>query len=189
MSASRVRVLTTKIAAEAWERCQSRLDAQKIFCNKGWAMTVDSRNDDLKIAGLPNYDWKSGLDVSGDVSEVESASDCEDDDDGEEMVLAGDDSEDEGNATESDNASSSDESEVDPGEWIDTNEHIAILEYTRPKPQLVITHKFLTEVGWEVGTIVRKSGKWWLVKYPTETGLYKHELRQSDYGSAWLAIQ
>ena len=189
LSTSRVRILTTELAGEAWERCQKRLDCHKIFCNKGWAMTVDDRNDKLKIAGLPDYDWKSDTDLVAAASD--SSSELEDD--GEEVVVAGDDSEDENEsdaeADSDDVADSSDESERDPGEWCDTEEHTAIAEYTRPKPKLVITHKFLTEVGWEVGTIMRKSGKYWLVNYPSETGLYRHELRQSDYGSVWLAIQ
>ena len=191
MSASRVRVLTTEIAGEAWERCQKRLDCHKIFCNKGWAMTVDDRNDELKIAGLPDYDWKSGADLAAEQEGSESSSEHEDD--GEEMVVAGDDSEDEdeGDAAVSDDAagSSDEESDTDPGEWCDTEQHTAIPEYTKPKTKLVIAHKFLTEIGWEVGTIMRKSGKYWLVNYPSETELYRHELRQSDYGSAWLAIR
>ena len=55
MSASRVRVLTTEMVGEAWERVQKRLDASRIFRNKGWAMTVGDDNDNLKIHGLPDY--------------------------------------------------------------------------------------------------------------------------------------
>lgn len=192
MSASRVRVLTTQFAGEAWERCQSRLDCLQIFRNKGWAMVCGDGNDELKITGLPDYDWKSGADLDGDVDEDECESEEEEsEEEVEEMVGDGDDSEDEGDSEkgDEDTASSSEEEEVDPGEWVDTDEHTGICEYTKPKPKLVIAHKFLTTVGWEVGTLVRKSSKYWLVKYPSETGLYKHELKESDYGPVWLAIK
>lgn len=192
MSASRVRVLTTEMAGEAWERVQQRLDAARIFRNKGWAMTTSDENDELKIHGLPEYNWHANelADQSVDESADESAD--ESDEDAVEELVAEDESDGEmpDETADSDVADeSSDEDEVDPGPWRDTDEHSAITEYRKPKAKLVIAHKFFTEVGWEVGTIMRKSGKYWLVKYESETELYKHELRKADYGPTWLALK
>ena len=188
MSTSRVRVLTTELAATAWDRICARLDVEQIFKNKGWAMTTGNANDDLKIARLPNYTWKSEeVDTESECEEEDEVSDNAIEEEGEELLEPGDDSE--GDESDSSGESSAEE-EVDPGSWEDTDEWQAQPYERDPKAKDTIAHKFLTETGWEVGTIKKKSGGFYQVKYPDGL-IWKHKLAKCDCGpdKAWLFVK
>jgi len=189
MPAWKVRVLVTFLAGEAWEHVTKRLDALQIFKNKGWALKTNDTNDTCKIAGLPDYQWSLADDTSS--SEGEEDEDIEDD--AEEMVEAGDDSEEEnGNeeANSDDSDSSSEEEEVDPGPWQDTAEWQHLPKARAVKKLDMIAHKFLTKTGWEVGRVKKKTSGRWDVKYLSETDLYPHDLKLSDYGANkyWVLV-
>jgi len=192
MPAWKVRVLITFLAGEAWDEVQKCLDALQIFKNKGWAFGVDEANDTCKIKGLPNYEWSIDDDTS-------SASEGDEDENieagAEEMVEAADDSEQENNDNEtipnSDSSdSSSEEEEVDPGPWEDTEEWKHLNAARAAKKGDMIAHKFLTKAGWEVGRVKKKAKGRWDVKYPSETDLYPHDLKLSDYGANkyWVLV-
>ena len=108
---------------------------------------------------------------------------------------AGDDSEEEehGNQTDDDSEESSSEDgeeDTDPGPWQNTDEWAHVPNGREVKTKGMIAHKFLTEVGWEVGVVKKKSAGRWDVKYPSETVLYPHDLNLCDYGvdKYWVLV-
>lgn len=192
LPAWKVRVLVTFLAGEAWDEVQKRLDALQIFKNKGWAFTVSETNDSCKIKGLPSYEWSVDDDTSSSSDEDE---DSNIDVDAEEMVEAGDDSEvekeEESNTNSDDSDSSSEEEEIDPGPWEDTTEWQHLKTARAVKRSDMIAHKFMTRTGWEVGRVRKKANGRWDVKYPSETDLYPHDLKLSDYGANkyWVLVR
>ena len=73
-----------------------------------------------------------------------------------------------GESEEGNESSDGEEEEVDPGPWQDKDPWVARSEPTPPKAKLHIAHKFMTDLGWEVGKIVGRSRGVWAVKYPTD---------------------
>ena len=188
MSASRARIVNTQLIGEAWERVTGRLDAEKMFNDLGWGFTTTDEFDKCKIENMPDYVWSLD-DAPADDDEAEEAEGSEADP--EELGGGGDDGGDDGE--EEDEEDSSTDDEVDPGEWEDTGEWESVPEHRAVKAGDQIAHKFYTEVGWEVGKVVRRDGRRsnWLVKYATDVNLYMHELRAADYGpgAVWVHVQ
>ena len=187
MSASRVRILTTEFLGEAWERVQARLDILEIFKKKGWGFVVSDENDKcVRMPQLEGYTW-SMADLNKD--DVVEAPDDDDDDAPEELATAEEEHDSGDECDEGNDSSDGEEEEVDPGPWQDKDPWVATSEPTPPKAKLHIAHKFMTDVGWEVGKIVGKSRGVWAVKYPTDRQQYLHDLNIEDYGSVWVVVE
>lgn len=184
----RVRVLLTEFLGEAWDRVTARLDAEAMFKKKGWGMVVGDENDKVvRMPELPDYSW-SMADFGEDEEEsvLGSGEESNDEDAPEELAV-----EEESEEEDGDESSDEEEEEVDPGPWQDTEAWKAVIEPTTPKAKLTIAHKFLTETGWEVGTIKSKCRSAWAVKYPSELQQYVHDLNMAEYGpdGVWLVVR